>query len=171
MYTRDIQNKINKWFDAESIGKTGASLKFDIPLDDINSIDLRFIKEFIFRAIQCLAAFEKWEKCASIALKFNAMTSYKYAELLSPIIAYSQHKLIEQVAKLGENKTQPHLERLRAELGRYPRIEDLFFINFKVEIDTSKLKSVELGVKIDPKAHNIYLSIFNSNLFKLKHQI
>ncbi|CAF0895749.1 unnamed protein product [Brachionus calyciflorus] len=153
---RDIHNKINRWFDSDSVGKSGASLGFDTPLDDINSIDLRFLKEFIFRSIQCLSSCEKWEKCSTIALKFNAMTSYKYAEQLSPVIAYCQHKIIGQLSKDGDTKVQKHLERLRAELGRYPRIEDLFFINFKIEIESSRLDQLELGVKIDPKVHNIY---------------
>lgn len=73
-FVKDIQNKINKWYDSDTIGKSGSSLKFDVPLDDISSLDLRFIKEFIFRAVHCLASLEKWEKTAYIAMKFNAMT-------------------------------------------------------------------------------------------------
>ncbi len=57
-----------------TIGKAGGGLKFDIPMDDTTSIDLRFVKDFIFRSVQCLATFEKWEKLLSIAMKFNAMT-------------------------------------------------------------------------------------------------
>ena len=48
------------------------------------------------------------------------------------------------------------MERLRAELGRYPRTEDLFFVNFKVVLDPTEPKNLELGVKIDPKVHDIY---------------
>ncbi len=71
---KNQSNQLNKWYDSLSIGKTGGSLKFDKPLDDITSIDLRFLKDFIFRSVQCLAAFERWEKMLSIALKFNTMT-------------------------------------------------------------------------------------------------
>lgn len=69
-----MKDRINKWYDSININKTGAGLRFDLPLDDNTTIDLRFVKEFIFRSIQCLSSFEKWEKLLSIALKFNAMT-------------------------------------------------------------------------------------------------
>ncbi len=67
-------NLVNKWYDAASIGRTGGGLRFDLPLDDVTSIDLRFVKDFIFRSVQCLAQFEKNEKLLSVALKFNALT-------------------------------------------------------------------------------------------------
>jgi hypothetical protein len=156
MTNREIQDKINKWYDSVHINKTGGGLKFDLPLDDNTCIDLRFVKEFIFRSIQCLCTYEKWEKVLSIALKFNAMTGYKFAENLSPIIINAQHKLTRHLESIGLNKSQPHFDRLKAELGRYPKIEDLFFLNFKIVIDTTKLKKLETGVKIDPHAHDIY---------------
>jgi hypothetical protein len=48
------------------------------------------------------------------------------------------------------------MERFKKELGRYPRTEDLFFINLRVVLDPSQVKDIELGGKIDPHAHNIY---------------
>jgi hypothetical protein len=69
-----MQQKINKWYDSPNVSKHGASLKFDLPMDDTSSIDLRFLKDFIFRSIQCLAECEKWEKLCTVALKFNALT-------------------------------------------------------------------------------------------------
>ena len=45
--------------------------------------------------------------------------------------------------ELSGNIVQPHFDRLRAEIGRYPRIEDLFFLNFKVEIDPGLLRNRE----------------------------
>ena len=63
---------VNKWFTNAS--RFSASLQFDAPLDDATSVDRRFLKDFIFRSIQCMLAFEKWEKLLSIALKFNAIT-------------------------------------------------------------------------------------------------
>ena len=72
------------------------------------------------------------------------------------MIILAQNKLLKQV---GSNTQQPHLERLRAEIGRYPRIEDLFFMSFKIEVSPDKVPKTELGVKIDPRVHNIYTSI------------
>ena len=82
----------------------------------------------------------------------------------------AQHKILKQLeaSNGGLSKTQPHFERLKAELGRYPRVEDLFFLNFKIVIDTAKLKKLETGAKIDPRAHDIYsglLHILQSELF------
>jgi len=68
----------------------------------------------------------------------------------------AQHKILKQMESMGVSKTQPHFERLKAELGRYPKIEDLFFLNFKIVIDTTRLNKLETGVKIDPRAHDIY---------------
>ena len=65
--------------------------------------------------------------------------SYKYAEFISPLIISAQNKLLKQL-ELNGNSKQPHFERLRAEIGRYPRVEDMFFLNFKVELDPSSFK-------------------------------
>jgi hypothetical protein len=51
---------------------------------------------------------------------------------------------------------QPHFERLKSELGRKPKAEDLLFIQFKIQIDPSTIKPLNLGVKIDPRVHDIY---------------
>ncbi len=82
---------------------------------------------------------------------------------MSPIIIYSQNKLLNQVSQFGGLKSQVHFERLKAELGRYPRVEDLFFINFKIEVDPSKVNKIELGVKIDPRLYDVYKTDNKSN--------
>ena len=86
--------------------------------------------------------------------------SYYYAEQLSPVIIHAQKRLIKQSTRLSAKNVQSHFEKLKSELGRYPTIEDLYFFNLKVEIDTDNLKKIELGVKIDPRVHDIYQSNF-----------
>jgi len=54
------------------------------------------------------------------------------------VIINAQRKLLTQLELTG-NKSQPHFDRLKAEIGRYPRIEDMFFLDFKVEIEPSRL--------------------------------
>lgn len=71
------------------------------------------------------------------------------------MIVYAQHKLIKQA---GPDAKHVHLERIKAEIGRYPRMEDLLFMHFKIEINPEKVTKSELGVKIDPRVHNIYSS-------------
>ena len=86
------------------------------------------------------------------------MTGYYYAEQLSPVLIHAQKRLIKQSARYEPHSVQPHFEKLKAELGRYPTIEDLYFFNLKVEIDPDKLNKIEMGVKIDPRVHDIYNS-------------
>ncbi len=71
------------------------------------------------------------------------------------MVVFGQHKLLKQA---GPNAQHAHLERLKAEIGRYPRIEDLLVMHFKIEISPEKITKSELGVKIDPRVHNIYAS-------------
>lgn len=156
---RDAQRRLNKWYDSQTIGKGGASLHTETPMDDISSIDLRFLKEFIFRTVQCLYSNEKWEKLGSTILKFNALTSNAFAEQLSPLLIFSQHQLKKHLGITNDSQLtgkQPHFDRLIAELGRMPRPEDLFFIQFKIKIDPSLVQPLGLGVKIDPSVHDIY---------------
>jgi hypothetical protein len=91
-------------------------------------------------------------------MRFNALTSYEFAEQLSPIVILAQRKLIKQVNMLNPNKKQAHFERLKAELGRYPRIEDLFYVDLKVQLDRDYINKIDLGVKIDPRVHDVYSS-------------
>lgn len=98
---------------------------------------------------------------------FVIFFSYAFAEQLSPILIFAQHQLRKQVAINASDAEkrntsdiailrQPHFERLKAELGRQPKAEDLLFIQFKIQIDSSAVKPVNLGVKIDPRVHDIY---------------
>ena len=111
------------------------------------------------------------------SLEFNL--SYKFAEYLSPVIINAQQKLLRQL-ELSGNQTQPHFERLKAELGKYPRIEDLFFLNFKSEIDLDRLKKLDAEIKLDSKSSKYlsesFLKIFfrfvlNQNYFDNSIQI
>lgn len=75
MNQKEAKLRINNWYDSLNVNKA-SGLKFEIPLDNFSSIDLRFIKNFIQRGLQCLAYNKKWEKLCSVGLKFNALTRY-----------------------------------------------------------------------------------------------
>jgi hypothetical protein len=185
------------------VNKGGAMLKFDVPLDDVSSIDLRFLKQFIFRTVQCLYSNEKWEKLASLIFRYNVLTkyvfyahtcsqcistfrffvnlkSYAFAEQLSPILIFAQHQLRKQVVQWASNRSspalsrtskkdkrtktqqpndplrQPHFELLKDKLARDVTVEDLFVNNFTVVVDPSNIKPLNLGVRLDPRVHDIY---------------
>lgn len=71
---KELRTSFNKWYTGDGPIKGGAGLKFKDSLDDCTSIDLRFVKDFVFRTLQCLASFNKFEKLLSIAMKFNVLT-------------------------------------------------------------------------------------------------
>ena len=86
---------------------------------------------------------------------------------MSPILIFCQHQLRKQIAINAADAEkrntldipilrQPHFERLKAELGRQPKPEDLLLIQFKIQIEGSVIKPLNLGVKIDPRVHDIY---------------
>jgi hypothetical protein len=62
------------------------------------------------------------------------------------------------------------MERFKKELGRYPRTEDLFFLSLRVVLDPAQVKNIELGVKIDPTAHDIY-SEHNKSRALISHSL
>ena len=52
----------------------GASLLFEIPLDNTNVADTRWLKRFILYTVEMLFYERKWERTISIILRFNALT-------------------------------------------------------------------------------------------------
>ena len=52
----------------------GASLLFEIPLDNTNVADARWLKRYIMYAVEMLFYEQKWERTVSVILRFNALT-------------------------------------------------------------------------------------------------
>jgi len=52
----------------------GASLLFEIPLDNTNVADARWLKRFILYTVEMLFYEQKWERTVSVILRFNALT-------------------------------------------------------------------------------------------------
>lgn len=124
----------------------GASLLFEIPLDNSSAADTRWIKRFILYAIEMLFYERKWERTVSIILRFNALTRSRYAETLLPLLIVSQRKLHEQVeVHGGPSRSQP-LITVSKETG----IAEEFFIG------PAEYMPIEPAVHIDPEGHNVY---------------
>ena len=58
----------------------GASLLFEIPLDNTNVTDARWLKRFIMYAVEMLFYEQKWERTVSVILRFNALTRWENKE-------------------------------------------------------------------------------------------
>ena len=68
------QSDVRSWMDDISNEKGGASLKFESPLDDVSSTDVRWARRLIMRIIELLYYENRWERLVDVALRFNALT-------------------------------------------------------------------------------------------------
>lgn len=65
---------LNTWVGSVADEKGGASLKFESPLDDVSSVDSRWIRRMVLRVIEMLYYEQKWERLADVAMRFNVLT-------------------------------------------------------------------------------------------------
>ena len=59
---------------ADELG--GAGTKFDVPHDDMTTIDLRCLKRIVLLSLEMLYFQQRWEKLVDIGLRFSALTGY-----------------------------------------------------------------------------------------------
>lgn len=71
---KDQQPGIRSWVGDISNEKGGASLKFESPLDDVSTTDMRWARRMIMRVIEILYYENRWERLVDVALRFNALT-------------------------------------------------------------------------------------------------
>jgi len=128
----------NRWYTDAFVTRAGCSLGQAKAIDDSSSIDKRFVKDFVFRSLQCLAACDKWEKLLSVAIKFNILTGYKYADQLSPLIMNAQHQVDKCLPHL--EKPNACLEKLRSQLEKNRTTADLLAVSFKLNRTSAKVK-------------------------------
>ena len=55
----------------------GASLLFEIPLDNTNVADAGWLKLCIMYTVEMLFYEQKWERTVSVILRFNALTRWE----------------------------------------------------------------------------------------------
>ena len=72
--TAAVTVPVQSWMGGVENEKGGASLKFEKPLDDISSVDTRWLRRIILRVLEMLYYEQKWERLADIALRFNAFS-------------------------------------------------------------------------------------------------
>ena len=65
---------VKSWVGDVTWEKGGASLKFESPLDDVTTTDMRWARRMILRVLEVLYYERRWERLVDIALRFNALT-------------------------------------------------------------------------------------------------
>ncbi|PFX16137.1 Uncharacterized protein C12orf55-like [Stylophora pistillata] len=124
----------------------GASLLFEIPLDNTNVADTRWLKRFILYTVEMLFYERKWERTISIILRFNALTRSRYAESVLPLLITAQRKLQKQINDHGGPSESQPVITISKETG----ISEEFFVK------PAEYMSIEPAVHIDPEGHDVY---------------
>ncbi|CAC5396095.1 unnamed protein product [Mytilus coruscus] len=147
-WTGDIKNE-----------KGGANLKHENPLDDMSSLDIRWVKRLILRVIELLYYEQKWEKLVDIALRFSALTNDRYGEQVIPILVQAQRQLQKKIKSLkGEGPPQSHYVSLMQKIGGVVTAKDYLHAQLLTHIDKSNLSKISPGAQIDPMGHGVYTS-------------
>ncbi|XP_065597313.1 cilia- and flagella-associated protein 54 [Cyrtonyx montezumae] len=79
----------------------GSNLHPQSPLDDVNLVDLKWIRNLIFKTLEFLYEMKKWEALVHIAVQFNILTHERYTEQVSPLLVYAQRQLLERMQQLS----------------------------------------------------------------------
>ena len=54
--------------------KGGASLKFETALDDVSTVDSRWLRRMVLRVLEMLYYEQQWECLGDVAMRFNVLT-------------------------------------------------------------------------------------------------
>ncbi|KAL1774964.1 cilia-and flagella-associated protein 54 [Sigmodon hispidus] len=114
----------------------GSSLVFEHPLDDVNVVDLKWIRDFVLKSLEVLYQVEKWETLVSLAIQFNIISHERYTEQVTPLLVYAQRQLLLRIQKFkGPDIAQQACARYEAENGE--KITCRNFLGKQLKIDTS----------------------------------
>ncbi|XP_063952273.1 cilia- and flagella-associated protein 54-like isoform X1 [Lytechinus pictus] len=149
---------LNTWVGSVADEKGGASLKFESPLDDVSSVDSRWIRRMVLRVMEMLYYEQKWEKLADVAMRFNVLTQERYSEVVSPLLVQAQRKLVSRVSAYGgEPPVQAHFKAAALSHGvDKVTAENYMNIQLKVAFDRTMMKPLDMGGRIDPEGHHVY---------------
>ncbi|XP_063073867.1 cilia- and flagella-associated protein 54 [Engraulis encrasicolus] len=84
-------------------------LHFSSSLDDTTHTDLRWLRSLLMHTLTLLHHQERWETLTHLALTYNHYTRERYSHVISPLLVYSQRRLMERIAANGGPPApQPH---------------------------------------------------------------
>uniref|UniRef100_H0WSX3 Cilia and flagella associated protein 54 n=1 Tax=Otolemur garnettii TaxID=30611 RepID=H0WSX3_OTOGA len=120
----------------------GSSLTFEHPLDDVNVVDLKWIHDFVLKALEILYQVEKWETLISLAIQFNEISHERYTEQVTPLLVYAQHQLLLRIQKFkGLDITQQPCTMYESKCG--DKITCRNFIGKQLVINSSTMEEME----------------------------
>ncbi|XP_036924021.1 cilia- and flagella-associated protein 54 [Sturnira hondurensis] len=126
----------------------GSSLTFEHPLDDVNVVDLKWIHDFVLKALELLYQVEKWETLVSLAIQFNTVSHERYTEQVTPLLVYAQRQLLLRISKLeGPDITEQPCVRHEAE--HKEKITCRNFIGKQLKINPPTNKVTDAGSSPD----------------------
>ncbi|XP_028388428.1 cilia- and flagella-associated protein 54 [Phyllostomus discolor] len=122
----------------------GSSLTFEHPLDDVNVVDLKWVHDFVLKALELLYQVEKWETLVSLAIQFNIISHERYTEQVTPLLVYAQRQLLLRISKLeGPDITQQPCARHEAEHEEKITCRNFIEKQLKINPLTSKMTEAE----------------------------
>ncbi|KAK7503699.1 hypothetical protein BaRGS_00005238, partial [Batillaria attramentaria] len=154
---KQLGSYFESWMGTIKNERGGASLKFEMPLDDLSTVDARWVRRLVLRCLEMLYLQQKWEKLVDIALRFSALSHNRYAEQVIPLLVQAQRKIIARIEQVGGPPVpQPHYRQLAAQLGHLVSARDYLTAQLKVHFDPERSKLIQPGAQLDPMGHNAY---------------
>ena len=71
---RQLGSYFESWMGSIRDERGGSSLRFELPLDDLSTVDTRWVRRLVLRCLEMLYYQERWEKLVDIALRFSALS-------------------------------------------------------------------------------------------------
>ena len=71
---RQLGSYFESWMGSIKEERGGSNLKFELPLDDLSTVDARWVRRLVLRCLEMLYYQERWEKLVDIALRFSALS-------------------------------------------------------------------------------------------------
>ncbi|KAH0512189.1 Cilia- and flagella-associated protein 54 [Microtus ochrogaster] len=119
----------------------GSSLTFEHPLDDVNVVDLKWIRDFVLKSLEVLYQVEKWETLVSLAIQFNIVSHERYTEQVTPLLVYAQRQLLLRIQTFnGPDVAQQACARYEAD--NREKITCRNFIGKQLTIDPASPKTL-----------------------------
>lgn len=154
---KQLGTYFESWMGTIKSERGGASIKFETPLDDLSTVDTRWVRRLVLRCLEMLYYQQKWEKLVDVALRFSALSHNRYAEQVIPLLVQAQRKIktrIEQVG--GPSVPQPHYRLLASQLGHVVSARDYLTAQLHVHFDPARSKLIQPGAQLDPMGHDAY---------------
>ncbi|KAM4748836.1 cilia- and flagella-associated protein 54 [Rhinophrynus dorsalis] len=130
----------------------GSNLTFDYPFDDVNVVDMRWMRDLVLKAIEVLYSAQRWEALVHLAIQFNILTHERYTEQVTPLLVHAQRMLASRIRDIsGSAVTEPFCNKYMAD--HEEKINCRNYIGKQLHVATVSKKVINPGTDIDWKGH------------------